>query len=127
MRWLGCLLVCAFVGGVGLAAEDVKEKPKPEDFLGKWTGKWSGTYRVQFTITQDPKTKELAVVYEWEENVGNPLQRENISAKLDGNVLRIGKVIEITLSAKDDNKGKAVGRFANPRSTDLTREKPKGK
>jgi hypothetical protein len=112
---------------VGLAAENVKEKPKPEDFVGKWTGKWSGTWPVQFTIIQDPKTKELSVVYEWEEALGQPLQKENHSAKLDGSILRVGRGIEITLSSKDNNKGTALGRFANPRTADLTREKPKDK
>jgi hypothetical protein len=127
MRWLGCLVACLFVGGGALADDAVKERPKPEDFVGKWQGKWSGFFLVQFTITQDPKSKELSVVYEWEEVAGKPLQKETCDAKLDGNTLRVGKAIEITLSPKDANKGRALGRFANPRTADLTRELPKNK
>jgi len=125
MRSFTCLVLCLLFGSMAFADDTVKEKPKPEDFLGKWKGKWDGVWAVQFTITQDPQTKQLTGLYEWEENVGQAMRQEKHTAMLDGNVLRVGRGLEITLSAKDADKGKVVGKFAKPRSSDLVRVKEK--
>jgi len=103
--------------------KETKENPKVEDFLGKWTGKWDNTWHVQFTITQDAAKKEIAVLYEWEEQPGAALQRQHRPGRIEGNVLKAGGSIDISISAKDPNKGKAVGRFKTQRTADLTREK----
>ena len=100
-----------------------KDHPKPEDFLGKWSGKWDDKYQVRFAITQDPKTNQLKVQYEWEENIGKPLRRARINAKLEGNTLRVGRSMDVTISANDPDKGQAIGRFAERRTADLVREK----
>jgi len=100
-----------------------KDQPKLEDFLGKWSGKWDDTYQVRFTITQDPKTNELKVLYEYEQNVGKPLRRSRVTAKLEGNTLRVGRSMDVTISANDPDKGQAIGRFAERRTADLVREK----
>jgi hypothetical protein len=124
MRWLFSLTLCV-LGSVALADENTKVKATPEDFLGKWSGKWDNTYQVRFTITQDPKTKELKALYEWEENPGKPLRRQRVTAvKIEGNALEVGKAMQITISSKDPDKGKAVGNFGTKRRTaDLVREK----
>jgi len=76
------------------------------------------------TITQDPKTKELNVLYEFEQRLGKPLRQQQLTAKLEANTLRVGRSIDLTLSPNDPDKGKAVGRFAAGRRTaDLVREK----
>jgi hypothetical protein len=100
-----------------------KNQPKLEDFLGKWSGKWDDTYQVRFTISQDPKTKQLIVLYEYEQNLGKPLRRSRIAAKLEGNTLRVGRSMDVTISANDPDKGQAIGRFAERRTADLVREK----
>jgi len=100
-----------------------KNQPKLEDFLGKWSGKWDDTYQVRFTISQDPKTKQLIVLYEYEQNLGKPLRRSRIAAKLEGNTLRVGRNMDVTISANDPDKGQAIGRFAERRTADLVREK----
>ena len=86
---------------------------------------WDDKWQVRFTITQDPKTKQLAVLYEWEEKPGKPLRKQRLTGKIDGNRLRISKETEITLSSKDPDKGKAVGNFKVKRTAELVREKEK--
>ena len=105
------------------------EKPtedqlKPEDFLGKWVGKWDEKFQVRFTITQDPKTKQLSVLYEFEQRLGKPLREERLTAKLEGNTLRIGRGIDLTISPSYPDKGNAVGRFVDRRLTaDMVRQR----
>ena len=107
--------------------EPVKNNPTPRHFLGKWVGKWDNTWKVQFTITQDPKSEQLSVLYEWQEIVGQPLQKKSLSAKIEKDTLVMSpsgaSVIEITLLAKATDKAKAVGKFKTPRTAALTREK----
>jgi hypothetical protein len=101
----------------------VKEDPKPEDFVGIWVGRWDGVWQVQITIVQDAETKELSALYEWEERRGQPLKQQRPTAKIEKNTLILGeKLIEMTLSAKEPIKAKAVGNFKRPRTADLIRE-----
>lgn len=105
-----------------IAAEvPAKPDPKPEDFVGKWVGEWDGKWYVQFTVSQDPATKQLHVLYEWEEKNGEPVRRQNFAARLGKATLVIG-AMELSISAKDDNKGKAVGKFKSLRIALLTRQ-----
>ena len=101
------------------------DPPKPEQFLGRWSGAWDGKWKVQFTITQDPETKKLDALYEWEERKGQPLRSSKRPAKMDGNSLQIGVGIHITLSDTDPNKAHVKGHFLNniKRSSDLERDK----
>jgi hypothetical protein len=101
---------------------EAKADPKPEEFLGKWSGKWDNIWRVQFTVTQDAQTKQFKVAYDWEEVVGQPFHSEKHNAVLAGNVLRLGP-ITISLSSKDPNQALAVGNFINRRMARLVRDK----
>ena len=114
-----CLIVCA---AVAVAQDSTKEKPKPEDFIGKWSGKWDNVYTVRFTIERD-KMKKLSYVYEWEESLGKSLQMQRGTGEIVGNVLQVGKKIEISIFDKEPDKGKAVGNFAKKRIANLLREK----
>jgi hypothetical protein len=121
MRWLLSLALC-FLGSLVLADENpTKVKPKPEDFLGKWSGKWDDKWQVRFTITQDPKTNELKALYEYEQYVGKPLRRQQLTGKLEGNTLRVGRNMDLTLSPNDPDKGKAVGNFLDRLTANLVR------
>ena len=102
-------------------ANAVRENPSPADFAGKWRGRWDGTWTVQFTITHDPKTQQLSVLYEWEERPGEPLNQRNFPATVQGNALVAG-MIEITLFANDPKRATATGHFRNPRTAALVRE-----
>lgn len=120
---LVCLLLVSPV--VAETPEANKKMPKAEDFLGKWSGKWDDRFIVQFTITQNAKTKDLDVLYEWEEMKGAALQQQQRTGVLEGDILRIGKKIELTLSSKDPAKATALGKFPKPRTAKLTRELPR--
>lgn len=124
MKFLLSMILGLSLTSMALADENpVKNDPKPEDFLGKWVGAWDGIFAVQITITQNPETKELSALYEWEEQPGNPLNQMVRPAKLDGNKLLIGNgLIDLTLSAEDPTKAKAVGNFSKKRTADLVRE-----
>lgn len=99
-----------------------KADAKPEDFLGRWSGKWDNTWRVQFTIAQDRQTRQLLVAYEWEETLGRPFWRQDHKATPVAGSLRL-PAITISISARDPNRGLAVGHFANQRMAYLVREK----
>lgn len=104
-------------------ADLVKKNPKPEDFVGKWKGKWGGIYGVQFTISTIPDDKEhLNMIYEWEERQGQPYERSVKKVKLTGNVLKSG-LIDITIMEADPNQAVAQGNFKKPRTAILTKEK----
>ena len=122
LLFLVCLLLVSPV--VAETPDANKKMPKAEDFLGKWSGRWDDKYIVQFTITKNAKTMELDVLYEWEEMKGAALQQQKRTGVLEGDVLRIGKKIELTLSSKDPGKGTAIGNFPKPRKAKLTRETP---
>ena len=97
---------------------------KVEDYLGKWSGRWDNTFYVQFTVTQEPETKHVLVLYEWEEYPGQPLQRLRLTGHIENNILKIGtRFIELSVSPHDPDKGKAYGYFRTRRTAELTREK----
>jgi hypothetical protein len=97
---------------------------KVEDYLGKWSGRWDNTFYVQFTVTQEPETKHVLVLYEWEEYPGQPLQRLRLTGHIENNILKIGtRFIELSVSPHDPGKGKAYGYFRTRRTAELTREK----
>jgi hypothetical protein len=114
---LGLSVVSAAAG-----ADEPAKNPMPKDFVGKWVGKWDDTWKVQFTVTQDPKTQELSVLYEWEETLGKPFESQRRAGKIEKGVLVLGS-IEITPSGKDKDKADAVGKFAKTRTAALTRVK----
>ena len=97
------------------------ESRRPEDYIGRWIGKWDSIWCVQFTITQDRTTKNIAVLYEWEEKPGQPLQRAQLSGQLASNQLKIGTLIEMSISARSPDEAIAYGRFPTPRTAALTR------
>ena len=103
--------------------EKIKQNPKPQEFLGKWVGKWDDTYSVQFTISLAENKKDLSVVYEWEEVLGRPLRRSVGVGKIEGSLLKVGK-IDVSLSADDANRGEAFGHFRQPRTAQIQRETP---
>lgn len=111
----------------GIAFDDpnwAKRNPHPKDFLGKWSGKWDFTWTVQITISQEPNSDRFEILYEWQEHVGEPLRQGHTKAVLSESSLRIGgskDSIEMTLSARDPNRAKAFGNYAQPRATDLVR------
>jgi hypothetical protein len=97
---------------------------KVEDYLGKWSGRWDNTSYVQFTVTHEPETRHVSVLYEWEEYPGQPLQRLRLTGHLENNILKIGtRFIELSVSPDDPDKGKALGHFRTRRTAVLTREK----
>jgi hypothetical protein len=97
---------------------------KVEDYLGKWSGRWDNTWYVQFTVTHEPETRHVSVLYEWEEYPGQPLQRLWLTGHLENNILKIGtRFIELSVSPHDPDKGKAFGHFRTRRTAVLTREK----
>ena len=110
-----------------LEEEKVKKSPRLEEFVGKWTGKWDGTFHVQFTISPVPGDAEsLNVIYEWEEFPGHALNRRELTGKINGNVLAATgsrRLIDILLVAGEENGAQAYGHFAQPRRANLTREK----
>jgi hypothetical protein len=89
--------------------------------MGRWIGKWDNVWCVQFTITQDRTTKNIAVLYEWEEKPGQPLQRTRARGQLAGDQLKIGNLIEMSISARSPDEAIAYGRFPTPRTAALTR------
>lgn len=123
MKTMLCMVLGLTVASVALGDEEpIKKDPKPKDFVGKWVGKWDDKWKVQFTVTMEPDSGELLVLYEWEERLGQPLQSQRVRAKIVENALVLG-LTEITLPAKGKDKAKAVGKFRNTRTANLTREK----
>jgi len=99
-----------------------RSNPTPADFVGTWRGRWDGQWNVQFTITRDTaNSPELNVLYEWEENVGQPMNQRNFPVNLQGDALVAG-MIEIRLSASDPRRATATGRFRNTRTAALVRD-----
>lgn len=120
------LVLCSLVALAALApvgAANEKKAPKPEQFLGKWVGKWT----VQFTVSRDPESRELVVLYEWEERLGQPLGGDSFYAGFEDGKLLVGDSIDITLSDKDPDKATANGHFRKPRVAELTRAKKPAK
>jgi hypothetical protein len=120
------LLLCSIVvlaASAPVGAASKKKAPKPEHFLGKWVGKWDGKWTVQFTVSRDPESQELVVLYEWEERLGQPLGRDSFYAGFEDGKLLVGDSIDITLSGNDPNKATANGHFQKPRVAELTRAK----
>lgn len=99
-----------------------RQDPCPEDFLGKWSGRWDRVWAVQITISQLPESKQLVVFYEWEENRGGGFEQRQFATTLSKEVLQIGDSIKMTLSAADPNQAKATGNFAHQRIADLVRD-----
>jgi hypothetical protein len=100
---------------------DSSESRGAEDYTGRWIGKWDNTWCVQFTITQDQATKNIDVLYEWEEKPGQPLQRAQIRGQLASGQLKIGNLIELSISARSPDEAIAYGRFPTPRTAALAR------
>lgn len=130
MKWIPNLALALGLAGVAVAfgqEEEFKANPKPKAFLGKWVGTWDNTWKVQFTITKDGKGDEFAVLYEWEEKVGQPLNKGNMTGKIEKGSLVMpatgSSLIEIALFAKEANKAKAKGNFKKVRSAVLIRDK----
>jgi hypothetical protein len=95
------------------------------DFVGTWVGKWDNTYCVQFTVTADKNTGDISVLYEWEENVGQPLRKQRYSGVLTGRSLKVGHLIEIFASLEEPEQAVALGHFSTPRAAVLIREPTK--
>jgi len=94
------------------------------DYLGNWTGKWGGQWAVRFTVTGNPASGEVSVLYEWEEDVGQPMRRQRRRGTLtDQGALRVPDLLEITLSDSDPAKATAVGHFKQPRTAELLRDR----
>ncbi|HSH95550.1 MAG TPA: hypothetical protein VK968_15510 [Roseimicrobium sp.] len=88
-----------------------------KDFHGKWYGKWDGRYGVRFTITPaGGKTDRLNVIYEWEETLGDPYEKSEGVCFLDGEKLKVGKNIELTLVKGEKDACNAKGTFTTPRT-----------
>jgi hypothetical protein len=133
-RLLPAVILVSAVASLGIApapsaaadptdTDPVKTDPKPEDFGGRWVGKWDDRFKVEFSIIRNTKAEGLIVLYEWEERPGQPLRSRLSGGVIDGNKLIAGQqVLEITLSAKDPKKATAVGLFAKTRSANLTRQ-----
>lgn len=95
---------------------------KPDQFFGKWVGKWDGKWPVEFTISRDPKTKELVVIYAHAEHLGDPLEEEVSQPAFEDGVLYVGDSMEITLSTVDPNIATVKGNFKKPRVAVLARD-----
>jgi len=98
---------------------------KASDFVGTWVGKWDNSYCVQFTVTDNANTGEMSVLYEWQENVGKPLQRETLPGLPTGRSLKIGRHIEFFASLESADQAVALGHFSALRAVALVREPTK--
>jgi hypothetical protein len=120
------LLFCALtnVPAVGADQPDAASTQPADAFLGTWSGYWENTYLAQFTITHG-QGRQLAVLYEWEYDITQPLHRQKLTPTPDGNVLRMPRAsITFELSATDPNMATAVGNFTDgPRHINLVRGK----
>lgn len=95
-----------------------------ERFIGRWTGTWDDAWKVHITIGKKRDTDELELLYEWEENFGQPMQRSgprhvkfNESTLISGNV-------EMTLDPSNPLAAEAIGKFEDTRTATLRRENP---
>jgi hypothetical protein len=101
----------------------VGKKATLQDFVGEWSGHWDDTWAVHFTITENPtNSSSLRVLYQWEENLGEPLSEERYAAFLTNGALNIGSFIEIIQSPNHPNRATAVGHFKHARTANLILE-----
>lgn len=95
-----------------------------ERFIGRWTGKWDYAWKVHITISKKRDTGELELLYEWEEDVGQPMQRSGPRpVKFNDDTLVSGN-IEMTLDASNPLTAEAIGKFKDTRTATLRRECP---
>jgi len=94
--------------------------PKAEDFLGEWNGSWENIWQVRFTVSQDSTTGAISVLYEWEERLGQPLSKQTLSAQILGGALT-ANLFYIWLPQSSGIKARAVGRFDEPRTANISR------
>jgi hypothetical protein len=113
------LLLTAFLAYGASSQEQGRQAP---DLVGTWVGKWDNKWCVQFTIATDPGATNATVLYEFEENLGKPLQSLRRVGPIDGGRLQIqDPFIEIFLSATPGH-AVALGHFSTERSAVLVRE-----
>ncbi len=133
VRWLGIVLLLGSLQGAETPTASttntdgsvtIAPAPKLARYLGRWSGKWDGIWAVHFTVTASSKTNEVRVLYEWEENAGQPLRSARHTCRVVGDSLKIGTHIVMDLDPKDSEKTSVLGRFAESRTADLLREKP---
>jgi len=93
-------------------------------YYGKWVGKWDEKWPVQFTIFFDTANAEIVVHYEWEESLGEPMRFQKLSARFEGNSLKIGTKLEIKVSSTKTSDGLAIGSFKKPRTARLHKVNP---
>ena len=104
------------------SASPQEEGRHASDFVGTWVGKWDNKWCAQFTIATDPDAANTTVLYEFEENIGKPLQSLRRVGPIDGRRLQIqDPFIEIFLSATS-GQAVALGHFSAERSAVLVRE-----
>lgn len=111
-----------FVADIAKSENVGTSKPRPSaiarinqlnQFVGKWNGKWDDRFQVQITITKTDSS-ELELLYEWEENVGQPMKRLGPQkAKIESNILVWGS-IEMTFESDDPTVAKVSGKFQSP-------------
>lgn len=99
-------------------------RPGLIDFVGTWTGKWDGIWAVRFTISPSTRTNEVNVVYEWEENIGQPWRRARHPGRVLDSSLKVGTHMFLELDANDASKARAIGKFAEKRTAELLRQQP---
>jgi hypothetical protein len=103
-------------------ASSADENAQAPDFAGTWVGKWDNTWCVQFTLAEDPTTKDIVVLYEWLEKPDLPLQSHSKSGRLERAKLQIKDPnIEVFFSGTT-GQAVALGHFGTLRSAALVRE-----
>jgi hypothetical protein len=88
--------------------------------VGVWEGKWDGTWKVQFTVSKGEKGT-YRVIYEWEENLGQPMSKETeVKAEFKDGVLKVG---DIDIKYKEGGSAVATGKFKKPRTANLKKRR----
>jgi len=93
-------------------------------FIGTWSGKWEAKWPVQFSVSSGRQPHTYSVVYEWEEQLGEPMSKRLFSACLRGDALVIDAgFIDMKVSGDDSKAATLTGKFGNTRIASLTKLK----
>ncbi|MEW6279143.1 MAG: hypothetical protein AB1758_10995 [Candidatus Eremiobacterota bacterium] len=120
MRVALLLLLLVAAGAVAQPAR-FRTQAAPKDFLGTWSGKWDGTWQIHLTVSQERSTRQLYVVYQWEEGVDEPLNRMAGPAEIRNGRLHFREMIEVALWKNKPGQATAFGHFDQPRTALLRR------